>query len=292
MVETTESIFGKHRAFTSSQQNMVIQGAKSKYLEGISITVNGLQNGATAPTTINELGLVNPISVDVGGVVQTNVRLEDLYAYNVLAIGNNPIVKQAGADNQEWIISGIYMPLWFPATSEETKVSVTHNSVTNADNTELSLTAHFLQNIVRRETMYYQEFSRNTSGVDDTTLNNWSQDINLIGNLTGILMRTSTVQGGATLIEDGTIQQIAIDVNGQQQSTWEWHEIAGIPKVFGGQYYSGLEESPDSVAILDNYRYLPMQKEPIPAANKVTVRAMAGVDAEAFRTVPIQQIPF
>ena len=292
MVETTESIFGKHRAFTSSQQNMVIQGAKSKYLEGISITINGLQNGATAPTTANELGLVNPISVDVGGVVQTNVRLEDMYAYNVLALGNNPIVKQGGGDNQEWIISGLYMPLWFPATTEETKVSATYNAVTNADNTELSLTAHYLQNTARRETLYYQEFSKNTSGVDDTTLNNWSQDINLIGNLTGVLMRTSTVAGGSTLIEDGTIQQIAIDVDGQNIQTWELHENPATTKVFGGQYYGDLEESPDSTAILDNYRYLPMQKEPVPSGKRVTVRAMAGVDAEAFRTVPIQQIPF
>jgi hypothetical protein len=135
MVESNETIFGKHRTFTASQQNMVIQGAKSKYLEGITISINGLQNGGTAPTTINELGLVNPISVDVGGVIQANTRLEDLYAFNKLVLGNNPIVKQAGGDNQEWIVSGLYMPLWFPATNEETKVSATYNAVTNADNT-------------------------------------------------------------------------------------------------------------------------------------------------------------
>ena len=144
MVESNETIFGKHRTFTSSQQNMVIQGAKSKYLEGLTISINGLQNGGTACTTINELGLVNPISVDVGGVIQANTRLEDLYAFNKLVLGNNPIVKQGAGDNQEWIISGLYMPLWFPATNEETKVSATYNAVTNADNTELSLTAHYL----------------------------------------------------------------------------------------------------------------------------------------------------
>ena len=290
MVESNETIFGKHRTFTASQQNMVIQGAKSKYLEGITISINGLQNGGSAPTTINELGLVNPISVDVGGVIQANTRLEDLYAFNKLVLGNNPIVKQAGGDNQEWIVSGLYMPLWFPATNEETKVSATYNAVTNADNTELSLTAHYLDNTARRETMYYQEFQKNTSGVDNE--NNWSQDIDLIGNMTGVLIRTTTVAGGATLIEDGTVQEVSVEVNGQKVSTWEWSEISALPKVFAGQSYDSLMDSPDSTAILDNYRYLPIQKEPISAGNRVTLRIKAGVDAEAVRTLAIQQIPF
>lgn len=290
MVESNETIFGKHRTFTSSQQNMVIQGAKSKYLEGVTISINGLQNGGTAPTTIAELGLVNPISVDVGGVIQANTRLEDLYAFNKLVLGNNPIVKQGAGDNQEWIISGLYMPLWFPATNEETKISATYQAVTNADNTELSLTAHYLDNTARRETMYYQEFQKNTSGVDNE--NNWSQDIDLIGNMTGVLIRTTTVQGGAVLIENGTIQEIAVEVNGQKVATWEWSEISALPKIFNGQSYDSLMDSPDSTAILDNYRYLPIQKEPIPAGNRVTLRIKAGVDAEAVRTLAIQQIPY
>ena len=290
MTESNETIFGKHRAFTSSQQNMVIQGAKSKYLEGLTITINGLQNGGSPPSAISELGLISPISVDVGGVTQVNTRLEDLYAFNKLVLGNNPIVKASGGDNEEWIISGLYMPLWFPATNEETKVSATYNAVTNADNTELSLTAHYLDNVARRETMYYQEFQKNTSGVDNE--NNWSQDIDLIGNMTGVLIRTSTVAGGSTLIEDGTIQEVAVEVNGQKVSVWEWHEISALPKVFTGQSYADLEEDPDSTAILDNYRYLPIQKEPIGAGNRVTLRIKAGVDAEAIRTLAVQQIPF
>jgi hypothetical protein len=290
MVESNETIFGKHRAFTASQQNMVIQGAKSKYLEGLTISINGLQDGGSAPTTINELGLVNPISVDVGGVTQVNIRLEDLYAFNKLVLGNNPIVKQGAGDNQEWIISGLYLPLWFPATNEETKVSATFGAVTNADNTELSLSAHYLDNTARRETMYYQEFQKNTSGVDNE--NNWNQDIDLIGNCTGVLIRTSTVQGGSVLIENGTIQEVAIEVNGQRVQTWEWSEISALPKVFTGQSYDSLMDSPDSTAILDNYRYLPIQKEPIQAGNKMTIKIKAGVDAEAVRTLAIQQIQF
>ena len=234
-MESTETIFGKHATFTANQSNMDVTGATAKYLEGFAITINGLQNGSTACTTANELGLINPIQVAVGGIIQITTRLEDLYAMNKLVYNINPLVKQSGGDNQEWIVSGLWLPAWFPPVNENTTVSLNYNAVTNADNTEVSLTGLFLNNIPRRETLHYTEFQKNTSGIDDTSLNNWDQDINLVGNLTGILMKTETVAGGATTIERGTIQQIAIDVDGTEKENFEFHEISAIPKIFSGQ---------------------------------------------------------
>ena len=68
MVQTNESIYGKHRAFTSSQQNLILPGAKSKYMENIMVSINGLQNGSTATTVANALGLVSDFEIDVGGI--------------------------------------------------------------------------------------------------------------------------------------------------------------------------------------------------------------------------------
>ena len=52
------------------------------------------------------------------------------------------------------------------------------------------------------------------------------------------------------------------------------------------------EESPANTSILDNYRWLSLAKEPIPAGTRVQTDIMAGVDSETIRTVQVQQVPF
>ena len=291
-MESTETIFGKHATFTANQSNMTVTGASAKYLEGFSVTINALQNGSTATTTANMLGLINPIQIAVGGIIQITTRLADLYAMNKLVYNINPLIKASGGDNQEIIVSGLWLPAWMPPVNETTTATMEYNAVTNADNTEASLTALYLNNIPRRETLHYTEFSKPTSGIDDTSLNNWSQDINLVGNLTGVLFFTETPAGGSVTIERGTIEQIAVDIDGTEKENFEFHEISAIPKIFSGQSYDSLMDTPDSTAILDNYKYLPIQREPIPKGARVRIRAMAGITAETIRTLPIQQIPF
>ena len=134
MVQTNESIYGKHRAFTASQQNLVLPGAKSKYLEAVSVTINGLQNGSTATTIANALGLVNPLEIDVGGIPQIRVRLADMYAMDMLWLQHNPLTKISAGDNQEWVCNQIVYPCWFPPSRAEATLTATYAAVTNEDN--------------------------------------------------------------------------------------------------------------------------------------------------------------
>ena len=291
-MESTETVFGKHSTFTSNQDNMIVTGATAKYTEGFTLTLNALQAGSSAMTIANVLGMVNPIQISVGGVIQITTRAVDLYALDKLVYGINPLTVIGAGDNQETMMSGLWLPAWFPPVNETTTASLGYNAVTNADNTELSLTALYLNGIPRRETLHYTEFSKPTSGIDDTSLNNWSQDINLVGNLTGVLFFTETPTTASTLMERGTIQQIAIDVDGTERENWEFHEIPAVPKIFAGQAYDTLEASPGTTAILDNYNYLPINREPVPKGARVRIRAMAGITAETIRTLPIQQIPY
>ena len=291
MVQTNESIYGKHRAFTSSQQNLVLPGAKSKYLEAISVTINGLQNGSTATTIANALGLVNPLEVDVGGIPQIRVRLADMYAMDMLWLQHNPLTKISGGDNQEWICNQIVYPCWFPPSRAEATLTATYAAVTNADNTEVSITSEYLDGIPRNEALYYSEFSKNTDGVDSSSFGNWTQTTNLVGNMTGMLFNSPTIPGGSTLMEDGTIQQVRIQGNGNTLLVYEWSEIQN-PGIFNGQMFNALEESPATTGILDNYRWLSLAKEPIPAGTRVQTDIMAGVDSSAIRTVQVQQVPF
>ena len=291
MVQTNESIYGKHRGFTASQQNLVLPGAKSKYLEHVSITINGLQNGGSVPTIANALGLVNPLEIDIGGIPQVRARLADIYAMDMLWLQHNPLTKISAGDNQEWIVNSLIYPCWFPPSRAEATLTATYGAVTNADNTEISITAEYLDGIPRNEALYYSEFSKNTDGVDSSSFGNWSQTTNLVGNMTGVLINSPTIPGGSTLMEDGTVQQLRIQGNGNTLLTYEWSEIQN-PGIFNGQMFNALEESPATTGILDNYRWLSLAKEPIPAGTRVQMDIMAGVDSEAIRTIQMQQVPF
>jgi len=92
-------------------------------------------------------------------------------------------------------------------------------------------------------------------------------------------------------MEDGTIQQVRIQGNGNTLLVYEWAEIQN-PGIFNGQMFNSLEESPANTSILDNYRWLSLAKEPIPAGTRVQTDIMAGVDSETIRTVQMQQVPF
>jgi hypothetical protein len=291
-LETTETIFGKHRAFTASQQNIVIVGAKSKYMEGIAITINWLQNTATAPTIAEGMALVNPVTIDVGGTNEINIRYVDLLALNILMFGIQPEAVISVSDNNEGYVNGIWLPCWFPPTTEETKASFTFAAITNGDNSELSATAHFLEGIPRREALHYTEFQVNTAGIDDTSLNNWTHLLDLVGDAIGVLLFETTVNSASVLFEDGTLQQVAVDVDGTEKLNYEWHEISALPKIFAGQAYNNFAASPNSLALIDNYKFLPLMREPIPAKSQMKIRAMAGITAEAVRDEVIQAIRY
>jgi hypothetical protein len=165
MVSSSEAILAKNSAFTADQLNVTLQGAKSKYLDSISLTVGALQNGGSAPTIANLLGLVNRVTVSVAGTVEMDLSLTDLYALNNLWLANEQRTKISAGDNQTAWVSGIQMPIWFPPVANETQVSFYYSAVTNADNTTLSATANYQASIPRRTALHYQKFQKNTNGV-------------------------------------------------------------------------------------------------------------------------------
>ena len=242
MVSSSESILAKNSTFTSDSLNNTLQGAKSKYLDSVSLTVGALQNGGSAKTIANLLGLVNRVTVSVAGTVEI--------------------------------------------------VSFYYSAVTNADNTSLSATANYQASVPRRTALHYTKFTKNTSGTDDTSLNNWDHEFQGLGNVTGVLFNNTTVSGGATLIADETLTQVGIDVDGVNNVLlYEVHEMGSLTNNYTGQMNSALQDSPASLAILDNYYWLPI-KEAIPRNSNIKVHAMAGVNAEAASDITIQQIPF
>ena len=91
---------------------------------------------------------------------------------------------------------------------------------------------------------------------------------------------------------DETLTQVGIDIDGVNNVLmYEVHEMGSLTNTFTGQMNSPLEDSPASLAILDNYYWLPI-KEAIPRNSNIKIHAMAGVNGESASDITIQQIPF
>jgi len=292
MVSSSESILNKNSAFTADSLNNTLQGAKSKYLDSVSLTVGALQNGGSAPTIENLMGLVSRVTVTVAGTVEMDLSLTDLYALNQLWLSNTPRSAISAGDNQTAFISGIQMPIWFPPVANETQISFYYTAVTNADNTTLSATANYQASIPRRTALHYQKFQKNTSGVDSSALGNWQHDFQALGNIGGIMFNVPTVAGGSVAIEDSTLQQIGIELDGVNNVLfYQLQELTSLTNTYTGQLNTSLEASPADNSILDNYYWLPI-KEMIPRNTWVKINGMAGVDAEQASDIVVQQIPF
>jgi hypothetical protein len=292
MVSSSEAITNKNSTFTADLLNQTLQGAKSKYLDSISITTSALQNGGTAVTMANLIGLINRVTVSVAGTVEVDLSQTDLYALNQLWLSNTPRTKVGAGDNQQCIISGLQLPLWFPAVANETQVSFYYSAVTNADSTSISSTANYQGSIPRNTALHYTKYSQNTSGVDSSSLGNWDHQFQALGNISGVMFNMSTIAGGSTLIADSGLQQVGIEIDGVNNVLlYEVNELTSLRNVYTGQLNTSLEDSPGSTAILDNYFWLPIA-EHIPKNANVRINGMAGVNAETVSDIVIQQIPY
>ena len=290
MVSSSEAILSKNSTFTADSLNNTLQGAKSKYLDSVTITESALQNGGSASTIAALLGLVNRVSV--AGTVEVDLSATDLYALNQLWLSNTPKSAIGAGDNQQCIMSGLQMPLWMPPVANETQISFYYSAVTNADNTTLSATANYSASIPRRTALHYQKYTKNTSGVDDTSLGNWNHDFQALGNVSGVMFNLPAVGGGSVLIADSSIQQIGIDVDGVKNVLlYEINELTGLTNTYGGQLNTALENSPGNLTILDNYFWFPI-KEMIPRNSWVKINAMSGVDSASVSDIVIQQLPY
>jgi len=106
------------------------------------------------------------------------------------------------------------------------------------------------------------------------------------------MFNMSTVSGGSTLIADSGLQQVGIEIDGVNNVLlYEVNELPSLTNNYTGQLYTSQENSPASIANLDNYVWLPI-KENIPQNSWIKINAMAGVNAESVSDIVIQQIPF
>ena len=287
----TESLRGKDSAFTADDLNTVINGAKAKYLEGVSLTVNGLVNGTPDLTLLGALGLVNPIVIDIGGTDEIRTRLLDLYALDKLWLGLNPWSLTAVTDNDDWVVTGLWVPCWFPPVPQDTKASFTFVAITAVDATELSATATMLDGQPRNSALHYTEFQKNTSGTNDTSFGNWDQEIDLVGDLIGLLIFQTTPVSLSVLMDAQTVREIQVVVEGVNKMHYQIQEIPSLPNARGqSQAYNGVKAFATEV-VEEAFVWLPMI-EPIPRGSNIKINMMAGIDAEAVRTLPVQAIPF
>jgi hypothetical protein len=153
----------------------------------------------------------------------------------------------------------------------------------------VTLAAHYLDSVPRTEAQFYNKITMTTTSTQSTAFGDATTDVNLVGNMTGCLIKSQTVPSTTVAYNAGTVDQFRIQNNGETLQVWDWIE-AQNPKIFTGQNFNGNND--DGVTALDNFRYIDMSKEPIPAGSKINFGVMAGVASETVTLIPFQSVPF
>ena len=131
-----------------------------------------------------------------------------------------------------------------------------------------------------------------TSGTGSTSFDNGNYTFVTEGQMIGALVFQTTIAAGAVVLTASTIRELGIYVDDTLKSHLDFNvETQGMPNMTRGQTFNNQAKSPNDLTILDNFRWLPFSREPIPAGSRVRFGINAGITAEAVRIMTVQTIP-
>ena len=252
----------------------------------LHIGVDFLQNGATAPTLASALGLLNRVRIKVDGSPVIELTGEELLALQYFLL-DKPIkyVMPAG-DNEQGYIAGLVVPLNQPARAKgHLQVQVLHGSVATIDTEKLTL-IHRYGPQTRHELAGISGYLSMLRTTKTPTQTGWSASATISlptkGLLHGILVKLTTIPGGATSVDSSSIVEAKLTVGGADFD--KFNIISALPEA------EDLPEDSTVLAILDNYIFRKYDPPVDLSAAGVKFEWMAGT-ADAINFVPIIEIP-
>jgi len=261
-------------SFTASTESIKVVAQNIKALR---IAWNALENGVTANTLANTIAFSSAIKLVVGGEVETLIRSDDLFTLNYILhdlgfIEEKPYyLLGTGTDN-----TLTYLKLILPvllSTDKEVLVSLDYTAVTSVDTNLLTLQADYGDRPFPSKPIAFRYVTMNTA----TSFT--EGDISVAGRkLIGLLIYSTTLTEVTT--PDVSCAEIKLLVKRDEKYHGHWYALDAVEV-----------DVEDTVleAVLDNYRYIDMKDDPIPADDlKVAIKSMASA-TDAVRLIGVYQ---
>lgn len=246
-------------------------------IKAIRIGFVGLENTTTANTLPNTIAHSSAVKLTVGGEVITLIRHDDLFALNFaldllkMGMANPSWLLGTGTDNTYTWLKTI-LPV-FITTDKTVYVSLDYTGVTNVDGTTLTLEVDYGDKPYSRNPLCLRYISMNTA----TSFT--EADISVVGKkLIGLLVFSTTIP--ATIAYDTSAGEIKLLVKREEKCHFHWFCLDNVEA-----------DVEDTVVwgILDNYRYIDLSDDPIPADDlKVAVKSLVSA-TDAVRFIGVYQ---
>jgi hypothetical protein len=229
------------------------------------------QNGATPPTLATLLTHTGDIKLTVGGEVEDLVKFQDLYVLNVLW-HREPMYLITAGDNQHGMLNDVMLPVKL-TTDKQVYVELAYSGLATVDTEKLTLAVIYGDKAFGARPISFQYITGNTA----TSFAEY--DMSKAGRrLVGLLIYNTTIPTTSTF--DATIGELKILVKRSEVAHIHFENMDCI---------SVQPEDTTQCGIVDNYRYIDLSDEPIPADDlKVAVKDIASA-TDAFRIVGVYQ---
>lgn len=248
--------------------------------ESIKVTVNNLkeimfglqylQNGATAPTLATILTHTNTVKIIVQGEVVSLIRFDDLWALNKF-MGYYPFHLVPAGDNQYGCLFGVHVPVEL-TTDKDIYLELAYTGLATVDNEKLSLSAVYgdkpyspnplcMRYITGNTATSFSEFDMSVAGKKLVALLIWNTTIPVVG--------TSA---------DMTVGELKLLVKREEKFHMQGDDMVTAPVD---------TEDVLALGVLDNYRYIDLAEDPVPADDlKVAVKSQSAA-TDAFRIIGV-----
>jgi len=252
-----------------------------RYIDKINIHIKGEMTAAASVSAPAFAAIIDPLEVRLLGSPVVFIRGTDLWALNILYLKKNPLTIVAGAaTDQHTKIMGLECPIWQPPRAiGELTIKVNRTAVSGVD-TE-TLTVAELSSDATLEPTYFHAVEIPATTASVTGWGNFT-DFPQPGDLHGVLLYSTTIPTATS--EVATIQELMLVIDGMRAFHANWHELKGDAPSHA------TFADPADATFIDNYAYIDLSKDPVPAASSVRLDVNAGVANEAYRVIPIYRV--
>lgn len=246
--------------FTADTDYLPLQ---ARNVKEVVLSLEYLQNGSTAPTLAEALGILNEVKILEGGDLFSAIKGVDLWALNLLMLNHYVRHVEPSADNGYGVIQGLRLPI--NKTADGLKIFVDHESNSKIDTEKLTVAVRHVDRTLNKPI--------SLAYISDTATSTFKAfDISRKGKrLIGLLIYATTVEA-----DSKTIEEIKVLVNTREIYWTHWDAL----ETFNAVPFDTTEEG-----MLDNYKFISFVDEPFPADDlKVKLYGGAG---DAFRLIGV-----
>jgi hypothetical protein len=270
-------LLADNSALTADTEDLTIH--RPKYLHQLVLSLYGENTAASSVSWGSLLGLVGKLTLKLNGVAKIDVKGSDLFALANYLLGVRPLgISSGSSTDNPCRVMGIPVPVALPSGPETLTYKISVGTVSGLDTTKYTLLAEYADATIAAPpyTITTYDYTPPSTGALNKALSTTTK-----GTLDGILMYATTVPTSTSNTK--TIDKVEVRVGGIVQLSDAWESLRAAVQC------GSVPADTVSEGILDNYVFLDLRGDPIPAGSDVDVYINSG-DTNAVRLITVERV--